>query len=106
MLIIWMTDRKTCHARYLPVPAVAPAVVAVTGVTVTTIITASVVGIAAIVSWTNTNNDRWAIIGRINHRRRSPVNDTGRDSIRGRRGWIIDRGRGSVNWRSHIDRSR
>ena len=94
------------------VPAVASAIIAAIGVamatiiTVTTVITAAVVGVATIVSRTHTNNDSWTIIPRINHRRGSSVNHNGRGDIGDRRGRINDRGRGSVNWRRHINRSR
>ena len=90
-------------------PAVAPAVIAASGVavpaiiTVTTVITAAVVGVATIVSRANTNDDRWTR-GRINHRARSSVNYSGRGDTGDWRGRVNDRGRSSVNRWRYIDR--
>ncbi len=94
------------------VPAMASAVISVTGVavaaiiTVTTVITAAVVRVATIVSWTHTNNDPWTIIPRIHHRRRSSVNDSWRGDVGDWHGRIHDRGGSSANRWRHIGRSR
>jgi hypothetical protein len=88
------------------VPAVASAVIAMTVIAVSTIITAAVARVATIVSRANTNNDPWTIIPRIHHRRRSSVNDSWRGDVGDWRGRINDRGGSSVNRWRHIGRSR